>query len=90
VYALNIIATTFFTDCGKPNVTDFVHVNVNGTTFNQTATYFCEHGYETRNETTAVCEDSGEWSIEPPVCSGMFSFRASSLFAYSYNSVISS
>ena len=62
----------YHTDCGAPVTKDHMHmaVNMTGTTFDQNVTYVCLTGYETDNTTTGRCNETGKWSIEPPMCTG--------------------
>ena len=68
-------------DCGT--LTDPANGQVNhtaGTTFEQTATYSCDTGYNLMGNNTRTCEATGEWSWSEPTCERMFV-----LFLYSYS-----
>ena len=43
-------------------------VMVNGTSPGDTATYFCNMGFELEGADTVTCRDDGTWSVGPPVC----------------------
>ena len=45
-------------------------VTLSGTTFGSEATYECDEGFELVGEATRVCEATGEWSGDEPVCDG--------------------
>ena len=57
-------------DCGKIGDPKNGEVTFNGTTFGSEATYECDEGFELVGEATRVCEATGEWSGEEPVCDG--------------------
>ena len=42
-----------------------------GTTFNQTATYSCNTGYNLVGDSTRTCQATGEWSGSAPTCQGV-------------------
>ena len=59
-------------DCG--NLTDPANGQVNhtsGTTFEQTATYSCNTGYNLVGDSTRTCQATGNWSGSAPVCQSM-------------------
>ena len=35
-----------------------------------TATYFCNYGYDLIGDVTVTCQSSGNWSGLPPICRG--------------------
>lgn len=72
----------FCIDCGNPSKGPNMVVNKTGTTFNQTAFYVCTSGYHTSNMTEAICNENGNWSIQPPKCRGMFMLFSALLFSY--------
>ena len=43
-----------------------------GTIFGQTATYSCNTGYELVGDNTRMCQATGVWSENAPICHGMF------------------
>ena len=43
-----------------------------GTTFGQTATYSCDTGYDLVGDNTRMCQATGVWSENAPICHGMF------------------
>ena len=47
-------------------------VSTNGARFNinDTATYFCDNGYELIGDDTIICQSVGNWSGSPPICQG--------------------
>ena len=60
-------------DCGtltKPANGQVSHTG--GTTFGQTATYSCNTGYELVGDNTRMCQATGVWSENAPICHGMF------------------
>ena len=59
-------------DCGT--LTDPANGQVNhtaGTTFEQTATYSCDTGYNLVGDSTHTCNPTGQWSGRAPTCEGM-------------------
>ena len=46
------------------------NVNTNGTGFDiyDTATYFCDNGYDLIGDDTITCQSDGSWSGSPPTC----------------------
>ncbi|XP_052243416.1 uncharacterized protein LOC127853188 isoform X4 [Dreissena polymorpha] len=55
-------------DCGPPPSGKLSTVNAPVKTFNSSAVYTCNHGYSTYNDSTIVCNASGLWSDEAPIC----------------------
>ena len=49
-------------------------VTLPGTTFNSTATYSCNDGYNLVGDTTRTCLASGSWSDTAPTCTGGVSY----------------
>ena len=45
-----------------------------GTTFNQTATYSCNTGYNLVGDSTRTCEATGQWSGSAPTCRGVLQY----------------
>ena len=45
-------------------------VNTVGTFVNDSATFFCDNGYDLIGDGTITCQSSGSWSGPPPVCEG--------------------
>ncbi len=41
-----------------------------GTTYQETATYTCNDGYQLVGALTRTCQDNGEWSLSAPTCRG--------------------
>ena len=59
-------------DCGS--LTDPANGQVDltsGTTFNQTATYSCNTGYNLVGDSTRTCQATGVWSGSAPTCQGV-------------------
>ena len=59
-------------DCGI--LTDPANGRVNhtaGTTYQQTATYSCDTGYNLVGDSTRICQAGGVWSGSEPNCQGM-------------------
>ena len=59
-------------DCG--NLTTPANGSVTHTvrtTFNQTATYSCNTGYNLVGDSTRTCQADGEWSGSAPTCQGV-------------------
>ena len=45
-------------------------VSTTGLGVGDTATYFCDYGYELIGDDTVTCQSSGSWSGPPPTCRG--------------------
>ena len=45
-------------------------VNTTGTGVGDTATYFCDYGYNLIGNDTVTCQSSGNWTGPPPICRG--------------------
>ena len=41
-----------------------------GTGFGDTATYYCDYGYDLIGDLTVTCQSNGNWSGSPPICRG--------------------
>ena len=41
-----------------------------GTTFEQTATYSCDTGYNLVGDNNRTCQATGRWSVNTPTCQG--------------------
>ena len=71
-YVLDVFLLSTAVDCG--NLTDPANGQVSqpaGTTFRQTATYSCNTGYNLVEDSTRMCQATGEWSGSAPTCQGM-------------------
>ena len=55
-------------DCGALADPDNGIVMVSETTFNSSATYSCNTGYELRGDAVRTCLGSGQWSSGTPMC----------------------
>ena len=56
-------------ECGTLNDTTNGRVShPNGTTFEQTATYSCDTGYNLMGNSTRTCQATGNWSGNEPAC----------------------
>ena len=42
--------------------------SMEGNSVGDTATYTCNAGYELMGAEMVTCENTGEWSADPPVC----------------------
>ena len=59
-------------DCGGlPPLPNGLMV-INDTTFNSTASYSCDTGYELVGNTTRICQANGNWSGDQPSCLGKY------------------
>ena len=70
IYMILLISTVV--DCGS--LTDPANSQVDltsRTTFNQTATYSCNTGYNLTGDSTRTCQATGNWSGSAPTCVGM-------------------
>ena len=47
-------------------------VSAIGTGIGDTATYYCDYGYDLIGNGTATCQSSGNWSGSPPICKGLY------------------
>ena len=68
----NIFLVLTAMDCG--NLTDPVNGSVDhtaGTTFNHTAIYSCNTGYNLVGDSTHTCQRTGNWSGSAPTCQGV-------------------
>lgn len=45
-------------------------VTLTGVTFGSTATYECDSGFVLVGDEERMCQDSGEWSGDEPLCIG--------------------
>ena len=68
MYVVNLSAV----DCGSLPAPDNGQVNVSATTFNSTATYSCDAGYELNGNQSRTCLFSGNWSGNEPSCTGEY------------------
>ena len=60
-------------DCGSPvSPANGAIKQLTGTTYGFTVSYSCNSGYSLEGATTRVCQDSGQWSEEVPMCRGGF------------------
>ena len=69
-YLLAILLTA--EDCGiltNPSNGQVSHTA--GTTYQQTATYSCDTGYNLMGDSTRICQAGGVWSGSEPNCQGM-------------------
>ena len=59
-------------DCGNLHNPKNGQVNhIGGTTFEQTATYSCDTGYNLVGSSDRTCQATGVWSGSAPNCQGM-------------------
>ena len=68
----NLFLILIIADCG--NLTDPANGQVahtSGTTFEYTATYSCNTGYNLVGDSTRTCQATGEWSGSAPTCQGV-------------------
>ena len=63
-------------DCGALSDPANGQVNTTGTTFEQTATYSCNRGYNLVGGSTRTCQATGQWSGSAPTCHGMLLFSS--------------
>ena len=57
-------------DCGSLLAPEDGMIDINVTTFNNTANYSCVTGYELVGDQTRTCLASGNWSGSQPSCDG--------------------
>ena len=57
-------------DCGQLPAPENGLIDGNLTTFNNTASYSCDTGYELVGDQTRTCLASGNWSGSQPSCDG--------------------
>ncbi len=55
-------------DCGSLTVPNGQVSTSSGTTFMNTATYTCDHGYNLNRATIRTCEANGTWNLTAPTC----------------------
>ena len=55
-------------DCGTLNATTNGDVSINETTFQQTAVYTCNMGYNLTGNSIRMCQATGAWSGSEPTC----------------------
>ena len=55
--------------CGIPAFSDFGSVGSNLTTYESTANYSCDTGYNLTGSMTRTCGGNGNWSGTAPTCS---------------------
>lgn len=55
-------------DCGFPEDAEHGSVSVNTTTYGQLASYSCDNGFYTTDNTIVECVGNGSWSSQAPVC----------------------
>ena len=68
----DISLTLAVVDCGSLTAPANGQVDLtSGTTFNQTATYSCNTGYNLVGDSTRTCQATVEWSGSVPTCQGM-------------------
>ena len=65
---LYLLCVSAVVDCGSLDDPDNGQVNFSNTTFESTANYTCDLGYNLNGNSTRTCEASGEWSGDPPSC----------------------
>ena len=58
-----------FADCGQPLVPDHGSVQVESTTYINTATRSCDEGYDLIGEALIRCKVDGMWSGDNATCS---------------------
>ena len=61
-------------DCGALSDPANGQVNTTGTTFEQTATYSCNTGYNLVGDSTRMCQATANWSGSAPMCERMLLF----------------
>ncbi|XP_019857190.1 PREDICTED: uncharacterized protein LOC100638611 isoform X13 [Amphimedon queenslandica] len=65
----NIVTSTVTVNCSELIVdSEELSVFYNSTTYNSTATYSCESGFNLVGATKRTCLNSGNWSGDPPSC----------------------
>ena len=69
VYICILLSTAV--DCDTLSNPANGQVSTNGTTFEQTATYSCNTGYNLMGDNTRTCQATGEWSGSEPTCERM-------------------
>ena len=55
-------------DCSTPKQLRDGSVSYDGTGYNMVVMYKCDEGYSLNGSTTRVCQSSGKWSGEEPLC----------------------
>ena len=71
-------------DCGNLNASANGQVNLNGTTFGQTAIYTCNTGYNLVGDSTRTCQATGNWSGSVPTCQSMLLNGYGTIFITSF------
>ncbi|KAM9329386.1 sushi, von Willebrand factor type A, EGF and pentraxin domain-containing protein 1 [Gastrophryne carolinensis] len=54
--------------CSKPKEIAYANLQLSGLTYQSTATYTCDTGYRLQGPPTLVCEASGKWNGDIPIC----------------------
>lgn len=75
VRTVRLIISSAVVDCGGLTSPVNGRVVVSGTTFGFTATYSCNVGFTLNGLVTRVCQITGNWSGDAPICFGMCSFQ---------------
>ena len=74
-YIIYVSLLSTAVDCGTlPNPLNGQVTTTAGTTFEQTATYSCNTGYNLVGESTRTCQATGNWSESAPTCQRMLLF----------------
>ena len=58
-------------DCGNPRRPRYGVVEFSFTSYGWTVVFQCRFGYVMEGADSAVCDESGHWSRNPPICRGM-------------------
>ena len=64
-----MITIIYFIVCDALSKPANGNVSSNGSLYD-TATYFCDDGYELIGDSKIMCQSNGMWSGSPPVCQG--------------------
>ena len=70
-YAHNVFLLSTVVDCNALSDPANGQVNTTGTTFEETATYSCNTGYNLVGNSTRTCQATGNWSGSEPTCERM-------------------
>ncbi|XP_064387710.1 sushi, von Willebrand factor type A, EGF and pentraxin domain-containing protein 1-like isoform X5 [Halichondria panicea] len=64
-YSWISVPTCIAVPCGNPPTIPNGSSTFTGTTFEETATYSCENGYQSSGSSTVTCQASGSWGTAP-------------------------